>query len=85
LCKKAISNRKIFGQNIGYVEQNISVTHRISEEKIHDDASCIIAYPSLMQCEPHVVPARSRPSLVAVSPTEREGRLALCAARAWCS
>lgn len=55
---------------------------RMSEEKIHSDASQIIAYPSLTPCEPYMGPASSFPSLVAVSPTEREDRPAACADRA---
>ena len=56
----------------------------MSEEKIQGDASQIIAYPSLMPYEalaPCVVPASSFPGLIAVSPTKRGDRPAVCADR----
>lgn len=56
----------------------------MSEEKIHSDASQIITYPSLMLYEAPalcLVPASSFPALVAVSPTKREDRPAVCADR----
>lgn len=75
--ENAISDRRMFGQNI-FDQLAAILISRMSEEKTHSDASQIIAYPSLMLCEALelcVVPTRSFPDLVAVGPTKGEDKL----------